>query len=262
MLIRGDFSIISGSIKPSEAFKKEFIKNGCSIYEVLRVIKGKPVFITEHLNRLVQSARLTGCKAPSNSELKQNITQLIEVNHIFNGNIEILVNSNKAWSVRFIPHHWPTPDKYKFGVKTMLYQALRENPNAKVKLMDLRMAVGEFIRENNLYEAIYVNDGYISEGSKSNIFFVSGQKFVTAPEAQVLPGITRKIVLEILQKQNYDIEFRKVHVNELNTFNSAFITGTSPGVLPIAQINNYNYDVNQTDMRNIMTLFESRMFTD
>ncbi len=262
MVIRGKYCVINGLIKPAEKFKTEFIKNGCSIYEVLRVLNGKPVFIEAHLDRLQGSAHLTAAEAPSFTAIQQGISQLIAANKIENGNIELVVNTADDWSVRFIPHYWPLPEAYENGVNTMLYKAMRENPNAKIKFTDLRAAVGAFIKQNSIYEAIYVSkNGCITEGSKSNVFFIINNTFYTAPDEQVLPGITRKVVLEILKTYKYPVEYRNVHIDELTDFDAAFITGTSPGVLPIAKINDYRYDVKQKELRNIMSLFETRLFS-
>ena len=49
------------------------------------------------------------------------------------------------------------------------------------------------ISDNKLYEVLLVDrNGRITEGSRSNVFFVKGNKFYTGPSAMVLVGITRK----------------------------------------------------------------------
>ncbi len=259
MFIKGKYCIINGEIKAATNFHDDFIVSGKSIYEVVRIFNSNPVFLDQHLSRLTQSAQITQIGYPQTDEIKQSIEQLIQASHQENGNIEIVVNNKKNWSARFIPHHYPTTHDYTYGVKTMFFEAKRDNPNAKVKLLDLRSAATDYIEQNNIYEAIYVNNGEIFEGSRSNIFFVDGQHFSTPTVQTVLPGITRQIVIELIGQANFQIEERPVRTLEAHNFDAAFLTGTSPGVLPISQINNINFNVNNKTMRHIMELYKKEV---
>jgi branched-chain amino acid aminotransferase len=78
----------------------------------------------------------------------------------------------------------------------------------------------------------------------------------TAPEKEVLPGITRKYVLEIARKEQIPLQERIWSLAELNRLVSVFISGTSPKVLPVKQIDNHVFDVAHPLLRLLMERFE------
>lgn len=262
MVIKGSYCVINGQLKPAAEFKEAFIVNGQSVYEVIRVKNQKPLFLDLHLNRMARSVQLTGIICPDAQNIRAGIHELIEKSVQNEGNIELVINNSKNWSARFIPHNFPTGKDYEKGVKTLIYRATRQNPNAKVKLNDLRKKVGDFISKKSIYEVIYAHDGIITEGSRSNIFFIKNNQFYTPPQSQVLQGITRHVVLEILKKHNYPIIEEPVKVDGIDQYDAAFLTGTSPGVLPIASIDGLQFNTQIKVMRSIMYLFEQCMNQD
>lgn len=164
------------------------------IYEVLRIIDGKPIFLEEHIKRMKNSFKLV------NEEFKlkyDDIFKLIEntvkSENKMIGNIKITYSLNlKELKVFFIPHSYPTDEMYRNGVKTILYFGERNNPNAKIVNDDFRSIVNAEINKHNAYEAILVDrNGFITEGSKSNIFMINGNELITSPIKAVLPGVTR-----------------------------------------------------------------------
>ena len=89
----------------------------------------------------------------------------------------------------------------------------------------------------NAYEAILVNSkGYLTEGSRSNVFLLKGDELFTAPDRSVLGGITRRQIINICLKKGIRINYALIHRNQLADFNTIFMTGTSPGILPFCCI--------------------------
>ncbi len=259
MLVKGKYCIVNGEVKPASSFHDDFIVNGQSIYEVIRIFNRKPVFFDQHLDRMYHSANITKINFPLEADIKSGILQLVNLSNQRNGNIEIVVNNEKAWSARFIPHHYPAENDYANGVKTMFYEATRQNPNAKVKLLDLRSSVNKFIAQNNIYEVIYVNQAKILEGSRSNIFFVDGDIFFTPPVQSVLPGITRQVIIELVKLAGYKVQEKEIQTCNVQNFNAAFLTGTSPGVLPINSINKIHFNVRNEQMRHMIESYKDEM---
>ena len=83
----------------------------------------------------------------------------------------------------------------------------------------------------------------ITEGSRSNIFFLKGETLVTSPDNVILNGITRKHILEICRENNIKVEFACVKVDEISEFDAVFMTGTSPMVLPFYCIDDKFFNV-------------------
>ncbi len=237
-------------IKTSE-FDEE-IPEDQSIYEVLRVIDGIPLFLTEHLNRLYVSLKILKLKdsydLSSLKNLEGSIRRLILKNSLKNCNLKIIVthfNGKRSLNCYgfFIPSSYPPKDYYETGVDTILYHGTRDNPNAKVYQAELREAVAKKLVEKEAYEALLVNEsGEISEGSRSNVFFLKNGVVYTPPAKQVLLGITREKILQLMEEHSIPFEVATIYEKDLQGMAGAFMTGTSPKVLPLRRIEHYAYD--------------------
>ena len=90
---------------------------------------------------------------------------------------------------------------------------------------------------------LLVNDrGMITEGSKSNAFFVKNNAIYTAPGDAVLKGITRKYVFEACNNAGFDVKEQFIAADELKDISGAFLSGTSIKVLPISTIDGRTYN--------------------
>ena len=87
------------------------------------------------------------------------------------------------------------------------------------------------IRESGVYEVLLVNrESKVTEGSRSNLFFIREGVVRTAPDSEVLPGITRQKVLELISEEGFRLDIRSLALEELPSAEAAFLTGTSPKV--------------------------------
>lgn len=231
-----------------------------SIYEVIRIINGKPVFLEDHIERLNNSAKILGVNfSIETKEIQNQIIYLAKLNDIQNYNVKLVVNnfSNPNIYLFFIKSVYPSDEAYEKGVRTTLYKAVRENPNAKVINSALREKINKHLEKNNLYEAILVNNfDEITEGSRSNIFFIKGKTLYTAPKEDVLVGITRIKVIEIANRLGLNFVEDKIKISQIGEFEACFLTGTSPKVLPISNIDSYIYNVENTVLKNIMNEYD------
>lgn len=131
------------------------------------------------------------------------------------------------------------------GVNCNFLHEERENPELKIFQAELRKKVDKKKQEAGVFESILVNEqGFITEGSKSNIFFIKDDELYTAPDYLVLSGITRQKIIEICKSFSIKVNFEAVHFQNMNTYDAAFICGTSPGVLPIKAVEDTSF---QTD---------------
>lgn len=221
----------------AEEFQDFYKVEGKCIYEVLRVINSKPLFLKEHLLRLEKSLSLAGENSPVDLKtLKQYVNQLISLNRVHNGNIKIVINQGNLY-IFSITAYYPTEEMYKEGVKTILYFGERTNPNAKVVDNSFREKVTKEISDKEAFEAILINNqGFVTEGSKSNIFMIKGTTVYTAPAEGVLLGITREKIIEACKALNLTVEEKEVAHEEIKDLDGLFISGTSPKVLPINEV--------------------------
>jgi len=242
------YFIYNSEVRKCTEFRKEYFEKGTSVYEVFRLINGVPLFYYEHIDRLFNTAKIIDFPVwvDYHSIIKE-VKRLIDINQIETGNVEIIFNvyeNEKHFIILFIENRYPSPDQYLTGIPSFFYKAEREIPNAKRVILDLRLSTVEVIRERSIYDVVLVNrQGYITEGSRSNIFFILGNEVFTPPLFQVLPGITRDKVFEICHKMNIQVNETMIHKNQIDIYDSAFFTGTSPKVLPISGIDHYSFNM-------------------
>ncbi len=257
-------SFIHNGIVMKANFKKlSFDKVDNIVYEVIRVIDGVPLFLEEHIDRLNKSANLLNHDITNVlQDILTDTKKIILLNGNPNKNLKILLyNIDRPmpdYYIFFIVSNYPREDLYKSGIKTITYNAVRENPNAKIINNEFRKNINTKIKESNVYEALLINEsGEISEGSRSNVFFVKNSKVYTSPGKKVLLGTTRKKILSICSDLNIDVLEEPVKLELLKDYDALFITGTSPKVLPISQVDKIKFDSpNNETVKKIMEAYE------
>ena len=229
------------------------------VYEVLRVIDGKPLFFEDHLERMKNSFDLINEGfLLKNDEIKEMIKDLINKEKKLCGNIKITYSIiEKKLDVFFIKHSYPTDEMYDNGVKVILYFGERENPNAKIVNDNFRSGVNKEIENNNAYEAILIDrNGFITEGSRSNIFMIKNNVILTSPTKAVLPGVTRKKVLELANQLNLKVEEQEYNYKKINELDGMFISGTSPKILPISSVSDIKLNEKNSIILKLMKAYD------
>ncbi|MFW2366368.1 MAG: aminotransferase class IV [Desulforhopalus sp.] len=238
-------------------------KSKISVYEVVRIIEGRPLFLEDHMERLQRSLHSLGLQTSSlkSGDFRVKIASLCAENNKYNGNIEILVTAGNKNTFRtyigFIPHKYPKDRDYQQGVRVDIIEAERENPNTKVKNTDVRLAANSFLAQSNCFEVLLKNrNDQISEGSRSNFFFFKGETLFSPPVAAVLPGVTRKYVFVAAERIGIKIYEAFLIVDQIKNVDAAFLSGTSLGVLPISHIGNHELNPMHNQLRKLMKTFQ------
>ncbi len=240
--------IIDGEIESSDMFNNSFVYDGDSVYEVIRMARGNPVFFNDHMERLATSVRLQKKKLLADPfTLKKDIIALSKSVKKKDVNLKIVFNYKKdqaSYLVYFIEPIYPTEEQYRKGVKGILYYAERKDPESKVINHKLRSSIFHKLILEGGYEALLVNEkGEITEGSRSNIFFLKNNALITAPDDTVLGGITRKHILDICTGQDIPVRMACVKASAISDYDAVFMTGTSPVVLPFCCIDDKIFKV-------------------
>lgn len=231
-------------------------------YEVIRIINRKPLFLSDHFARFENTlASVDNNIKVNNIEFGSMLYKCICDNNIENGNIKIeAIYDRESKALQYIcheiPHHYPTAEQYEYGVPTKTFAYERQNPHNKIWNQNLRDTVDKFIADNQIYEAIYVNsNNHVTEGTRSNIFFFYGDILISAKEKDILKGVTRKYIIDTAKRNGLKYKEMDIDINEISVFESAFISGTSPKILPISSINDVTYHVKNENLRMLMQKF-------
>jgi len=240
--------ILNGELESNENFDNSLVYDGDSVYEVIRMVKGSPVFFDDHMERLTLSAKLQKKRMIADIQaIRKDIINLTKADRKKEVNLKIVFNYKKDeenYLIYFIEPMYPSDEQYARGVKGILFYAERKEPGSKVINHKLRSSIFHKLILDGAYEALLVNEkGQITEGSRSNIFFLKNNSLVTAPDEMILNGITRKHILDICRENNIKVRIACVRADRISGYEAVFMTGTSPLVLPFSSIDNKSFNV-------------------
>lgn len=247
--INGEFIDISKPVIPIQERGHQF---GDGVYEVVRVYQSTPVLLDEHLERLEKSAQAIQLSLPySIAEIKKLITEGLNRSGIQEAEVYFQVTRGIADRNHLFPDVKPSftmtirpvrtiPDElYSTGIKVMTVEDERW-ANCYIKSLNLlpNILAKQLANNHGNYEAIFINSGFVKEGSSTNVFVVKNNIIYTAPATKgILNGITRQTIIKLASK--LDIEVREEHFS-LDFFqdaDEAFITSTIIELLPISHVN-------------------------
>ena len=253
----------NGRMQDCREFPLSAVYEGETVYEVIRVVRGVPLFLEDHLERLYHTGKISGRQIPaSREEITTAVERVIRENGVREGNLKIIFNFGKGTTapVRFlvyrVEHLYPTPSQYAEGVPCILYHGERPRPEAKIIHQGLRLTIYQKLISTGRYEALLVNrEGYLTEGSRSNLFLVREGTIFTAPAPMVLPGISRKYVLQLCRELGIPLEEQAVREEDLPQTEALFLTGTSINVLPVNRVEERSFDPKHPLVRKLMEAY-------
>jgi len=222
------------------------------IYEVIRVYGGRMFRADDHMTRLQRSAASIALPLPmSTGELLKVAEELVRRDNLDEASIYLQVTRGPAPRSHTFPAEvhptvvgWARP-------ATPPAASYIENGASAITLPDERWlrcdvkSVGLLLNtigkqkavEAGAYDALFIRDGYLTEATSSNAMAVFGGKIYTHPlNNLVLPGITRKTVLELCEKLGIPVVEEAVPAAELARAEEIFITGTVTEVLAITML--------------------------
>ena len=88
-------------------------------------------------------------------------------------------------------------------------------------------------------------------------FFILNNRLVTPPGNEVLLGITRAKTIQLAQNSGIRFNEEDVYYNQLKKYSGAFVTGTSPKILPIKQINAINFNVQEKIISDLVEAYNN-----
>lgn len=259
--LSNEFYLIDEEVTPIEEIEIFDDLVGKGVYEVIKVQKNVPMFLEDHLERFFKSIDALGYKCDLTLEnIKNRVDFLIDKNPKGDRNLKLIFSETKDGTFKllifFIDTVFPDEKLYKEGIKTVTINLQREDPNIKIQRNWYKEKVGNFLKEKEVYEALLVDDdGFITEGSRSNIFYVIGDEIITTQGDKVLLGITREYVLKVIEKLGYKLVNKTLNMRDLKDIDGAIMTGTGVGVIPISTIDSYN--INSTNNKIINLILEN-----
>ncbi|MCB9746009.1 MAG: branched-chain amino acid transaminase [Alphaproteobacteria bacterium] len=265
MSIRSEFIWMDGEFVPFDQAKVHVLSHtlhyGLGVFEGIRCYEqpdGKPgVFrLDEHLRRLFDSAKMCLIDVPySYDEVKAACCETITRNGLTDAYIRPLIylgsgamglGAKNQVHVSIAVWRWGAymgEDGMENGIKAGTSSFTRHAVNSNLQRAKV---IGHYVNsilaryeanENGYQEAIMLDhNGYVAEGTGENLFAVRDGLVKTPSITNILGGITRKTVIEILRKTGYEVTETMFGRDALYIADEVFMTGTAAEVTPIREI--------------------------
>jgi D-alanine transaminase len=232
------------------------------VYEVAKYYNGKAFRYKDHLDRLERSLAELEIQYSETDKLENVFTELLARNNMRNKHAGIYLQITRGVEKRV--HHFPAnivptvyafafdlpsaTDKLQNGIKVITEEDIRwQRCDIKsVSLLPNTMLYNKAV-ERGAGECILIRNGKVTEATHSSVLAVKNNKVITRPLSNlILPGITRKVVLEICSANNIQVEERLFTKEELYNVDELFITGTGSEITPVVQVDDVKIGSGET----------------
>lgn len=222
------------------------IQRGYAAFDFFRTRNYIPLFLDDYLQRFFNSMDRMHLTSPySKKELKSIIDELINKSFLPDAGIRLLITGGysadgyEMSTPNFIisQHKIQLTDAVKFssGIKVITHEYLRDLPEVKSINYLMGVWLQKDVKEKDAADVLYHKQGIVSEFPRSNIFIVDKNETLITPAENVLPGITRKKLIEVAEKK-VKVELRTVSLSEVKNAAEVFMTSTTKRLLPITAI--------------------------
>lgn len=250
---------VRGELRPrAEARVSVFdsaVQGGDAVWEGLRVYNGRIAALEDHLTRLQHSARtLAFADVPSSDEVREAVFATLEANGMRDeAHIRLTLTRgekitsgmnprlNQSGCTLIVLAEWKPPVYSDTGIRVITASTRRNTPQC----LDSKIHHNNLL--NNILAAIEANvagadsaimldiHGFVSETNDTNLFVVSDGVLATPHADSCLPGITRRMILDIAGDHEIQAAERNISLTELYTADEVFTTGTMGELTPVLE---------------------------
>ena len=211
---------------------------GDGLFETFRIHNGRAFQLGAHLDRLSGSAEVLGFKVPFTADnVEDHIDALVSECDMPEAMARI--NLSRGVGQRGYSPRGLNEPTYAFALHSAPHvnqnDPLLRHKTASRLTNVLAKAEAE---ENGYDDAFFVNlDGLIVEATCANVFWLEGNQILTPPlSTGALPGITRKVIMQIATELNYEVMEADLKLERLSRVDGAFLTLSSMGVIEISRV--------------------------
>jgi len=232
------------------------VQGGDAVWEGLRVYHGRVFRLSEHLARLRRSARsLAFAKVPDDETITEQVARTLQANHMRDGvhvrltltrgvkitsGMDPRLNQSGPTLIVVAEHKPPVYDST--GIALVTASVRRPGPDVldpKIHHNNLINSILAKIEANaaGADDALLLDGrGFVAETNATHVFLVAG-RVVRTPTTRACPeGITRAVVLELLERSGTPYEVDDVSPAELRRSDELFVTGTMGELVPVLTV--------------------------
>jgi D-alanine transaminase len=222
------------------------------VYEVIRLYNAQPFLAEPHLTRMRNGLAALRIDMSAADEVARVLPDIIGMNDVSDDGI-VYIQVTRGAAPR--KHAFPKgakPTVYMFAKPFAQYPAeFFANGVAAITVPETRWSrcdiksiallpnvlANQQAHENGAFEALFVRDGVVIEGTHSNLFAVLDDTLITYPFCNyILPGITRALVLDIAHELDIPVREAPLYVEQVGNVQEMFVSGTTTEIMPIATL--------------------------
>ncbi len=223
------------------------------VYEVAKYYNGKPFRYDDHIQRLERSLSELEIDFAETDGLKSVFSELINRNNFQekHAGVYLQISRGENKRVHYFPENIKTTvyafafampsskDNLENGIKVLTHEDIRwQRCDIKsVSLLPNTMLYNKAVKAG-AGECVLIRNGMVTEATHSSVLGVKNGIVITRPLSNfILPGITRKVILEICAASKIPFEEREFSENELYDLDEIIIAGTGSEITPAIQVN-------------------------
>ncbi len=223
---------------------------GDAIYEVIIAVNKKPFELDAHLTRLKKNISSLRYSLSDQFDLEEIILEVISRNKFINQVIYVQISRGTDIVRDHIPsddliptifvssHELKTEFSPSSGEKAILLEDFRwRKSQIKATSLLANVIYRSEAKHQEVFETILFENGFITEGAVSNVFCCINNKIITPPLTEnILPGVTRKVILELIQNTSLEYEEIKIPVDSFLSAEEIWVTNSTKGIIPIIEL--------------------------
>lgn len=232
------------------------VQGGDAVWEGLRVYDGRIAEFEAHMDRLFASAHaLAFVDPPSRESVRQAVFDTLRANGMRDGvHIRLTLTRgdkitsgmnprfNRSGPCLIVLAEWKPPVYGNDGIRLITAATRRNNPQC----LDSKIHHNNLL--NNILACIEANvagadgalmldvNGFVSETNDTNVFIASRGGIATPHADSCLPGITRRLVIDLCRDNQLPCEEKNLSLTEMYTADEVFTTGTMGELTPVVEI--------------------------
>ncbi len=254
---------------------------GDGVWEGLRLVKGRFVFLDEHLRRLQAGARAIALEIGLDRDgLEGALKETAAANDMHDGvHVRLMVTRGEKTTVHQDPrnalgrptiaivaeHKLPDPEIKECGLSLSTVPIrcsgpdtfdMRLNSHSRLNLIQaLLHAIGAGADEALMLDP----HGFVSSCNSTNFFIVKDGIVATSTGGYCFNGITREKVIGLCGDNGIRCELRNFTLAEVYDADEAFVTGTFGGLTPVRSIDGRSFSVERTWTRKLSHIYETEI---
>ena len=222
---------------------------GYGFFETIRVDKGNPGHLNEHINRFNHTWEHLFAEKPPDLTWDEIINQVIVQNRLLDETAAVKMIAtrgdrevppfNHTLLVLARPYTHRLAGKKEKGLNLAVYPHPRQTPLADHKTLNYLyyFLAGKWAKARNSDEALILNpDKTVSETNTANILLVKNNNVIKPVSLHMLPGIMDSVVCKLLTGWGFKIESRRLFLEDLFAFDEIMITNSLIGAIPVLSI--------------------------